>query len=49
MCYSWDIDDLAGDIVDNEVEFTTDINELSVGLCCCSSGRVRGFDDLGTS
>ena len=49
MCYSWDIDDLAGDIIDNEVEFTTDIDELSVSSCSCSSGRVWGFNDLGTS
>ena len=48
MCYSWDIDDLAGDNVDTEVTFTTDIDKLSFGLCSSNSGRVRGFNDLGT-
>ena len=48
MCYYWDIDDLAGDSVDTEVVFTTVIYKLSVGSCSSSSGRVGGFNDLGT-
>ena len=48
MCYYWHIDALAGNNVDTEVVFTTVIDELSVCSCSSSSGRVRGFNDLGT-
>ena len=40
MCFSGDIDDFAGDIVDTEVELFTDIDELSVSSCFYRSGRV---------
>ena len=44
--FSGDNDDFTGDIVDTELEWFTDIDELSVSSCFYRSGRVCGFYDL---